>query len=134
MPAQAQLSINDSVPAARIFAVGGVVNGVATWYEKTSSVVSGYWRLSFSMKFPKSAGDAVRHAMKIVMPTTATETINGVTYAKITRQSMVAAEAVIAPDAVILERRDLCAMTANLFSYASSGLFGWQIVNTDPTT
>jgi len=132
MPQQTALVVNDSVPAARTFAVAGVSNGFAVWFEKTSAYLQGWLRCQFSLKMPAKPGQPIRHNMKVVLPTAAVSVIDGVSVVT-TRTSSISIEAVIAQDATATEKADICAYASNIFNLATYG-FKAQIVNTEPTT
>lgn len=138
MPAQTALTLTDSVPASRTFAAAGVANGVATWYEKTSAIVGGYFKITMSMRMPTKATEPVRHQLKIVLPTTASEVINTVTYYKIVRQSMIDVVAVVAQDSIPAERYNISEFLSQMCSSSiatlnAENLYN-QIYNLDPTT
>lgn len=134
MAAQANLTLADAqgTPVNHTFVASGVSNGVATWFEKTASVIAGYFKITQSMRFPGKATDPVRHQMKLVLPTTVTETINGVSYNKVTRQSMVNIEVITAPDATAQEKKDLVKYASTCLGV--SGVLGAQVIDNDPVT
>lgn len=134
MPSQIAIVLPDRVPANHTFVASGVLNGIATWYEKTASVISGYFKLTMSMKFPTKGNEPVRHQLRLVVPTVATETINGVTYQKVTRQSFVSIDVVCAPDSTQNERHDICEYIRKLLDVNVATGFANQIVFNDPTT
>lgn len=135
MPAQGTLQLNDAQasPVAHNFVPSGVVNGIATWHEKTASVLAGYFKLTFSMKFPTNGKDPIRHQLKLVVPTAVTETLNSVNYVKVVRTALVNVDVVIPQDSTLQERKDIASYMRDVF-VNSSGYFGSQIANNDPTT
>lgn len=137
MPAQSNIPVADSASATRTFTAAGVKNGVALWLEKTASTITGFFRLTYSMRLPTKAAEPVRHQLKLVMPTVVTETINGVNYQKVVRQCMADLTVVIAPDATLTERKDVMEFVSRM---CQSGLaestknFYNQVINNDETT
>lgn len=134
MPAQANVVLVSSTSANKTFVAAGVVNGIATFFEKSASVFSGYWRLTYSMKFPAAVAQPIRHMAKLVMPTTVTETINGVTYGKVTRQILGQIEVVDPQDSTIVERQDFMAFFQGICQFNGTNNLGNQVVNRDATT
>lgn len=134
MPAQTDLILPNFAAVNKTFKAAGVVNGIATWLEKSSSVFSGYWRITLSMRLPTKAGQPIRHNLKLVQPTTVTETINGVTYGKITRQLVTNVEVLDPQDSVIAERQDHMAFITTMCVASGTSQLGNQVINRDGTT
>lgn len=136
MSAQANLTIYDgqATPAAHTFYSAGVLNGIATYLEKTSALIAGYFKYTLSMKFGAKPGDPSRHLAILAMPTVVTETVNGVDYQKLVRVSTVKVEAIIAPDATLQERKDLFAYMAYIMTNPNPGSLALQVRDYDPTT
>lgn len=133
MPQQADVTLNDGAgtPVGHVFKAAGVDGkGVATYYEKTtSSLVSGFFRLTYFTRLSTKLTEPNRHSMKLVLPTVVTETINGVTYNKVARQSMLSVDCIVAPDSTAQERKDLCAYSADALTFSGANTFGYTIVN-----
>lgn len=134
MASQANLSISDGqgTPVAHTFVAAGVDGkGVALWLEKTtSSLVNGFFRLTQSTRLSSKITEPNRHSMKLVIPTIVVETVNGVNYNKVARQSMISIDCIVAPDSTAQERKDLCVFAANnLANYSGSNNFGYSVVN-----
>lgn len=134
MANQVNLSINDAQgsPVAHTFVASGVdAKGVALYLEKTtSSLVTGFFRLTQSTRLATKMSEPNRHAMKLVIPTIVVETLNGVNYSKVARQSMISIDCIIAADSTAQERKDLCVFAANnLANYVGSNYFGYTVVN-----
>lgn len=133
MATQANLSMDDGqvIPAAHTFVAAGVDgNQVATWLEKGASIFQGFFRFTTQIRLPKKQGDPVRHSMKLVIPTVVSETINSVTYAKVSRQALASIDIVMPSDSTMQERLDMCAYIAYTFgSPNTSGHMAWQIKN-----
>jgi len=132
MSTQATLVLPDSAAANHNFVAAGVENGVARWLEQTSAYVGGWFEYTSSISLPKKPSEPVRHKFKFRMPTVATETINGVTYQKVTRQSLVTIDAIIPADSTSAERQDLTYYLTALMSSATPGKIGYSIYNRDP--
>jgi hypothetical protein len=105
MTTQVDKSLNDEVPVAHVFSAAGVIDGIATWYEKaTNPLVSGWFRNTLSSKIPTNGKDPLRFQYKLVVPTIVTETINGVAYQKVARSVTVNLDVIAAPDSTAAER------------------------------
>lgn len=135
MAAQINKTLNDgqASPASHTFVAAGVdTKGVATWYEKTSSILAGWFRLTTSARPGAKAGDPFRLAYKLVVPTVVTETINGVTYQKVIRQMLFTMDVVLPADCTLAERKDLIAYALNdLGALGVAGYWGNQIRDLD---
>lgn len=134
MATQANLTMTDGqspTPVSHTFVASGVDgNQVATWLEKSASIFQGFYRFTTQIRLPKKQGDPVRHTAKLVVPTVVSETINGVTYAKVSRQALVSVDIVMPSDSTTQERLDVCAYMAYTFgSPNTSGQLAWQVKN-----
>jgi len=115
MTTQANVVLPDFTPTNHTFVAAGVSGtGVARWLEKTAAIAAGYFTLTTSAKVSAKVGDPVRYSAKLVMPTVVTETINGVNYLKVSRQSMVSTDVILAPDATSTERNNLMSFWAKM--------------------
>lgn len=134
MSTQVDLTLPDgqASPANHTFVSAGVDGkGVATWLEKTSTLLAGFFRLTSSCRFPSKPGDPVRYQMKLVFPTVANETVNGVTYQKVIRSCLFDGTFVLPSDSSLQERKDFVAYIGNNITGTASGKIGYQIINQD---
>lgn len=133
MATQANLNLADAqaTPVNHVFVAAGVDGkGVALYLEKTtSSISSGFFRLTHSTRLSTKISEPNRHTMKLVMPTIVVETINGVAYNKVARQSMVSVDVICASDSTAQERKDLITYMANNMGYGGNNYFGYTVVN-----
>lgn len=132
MSSQSNITLADGAsptPANHTFVAQGVDgSGVARWVEKSAGIVSGFLKLTTSIKLPTKPGDPVRHQMKLICPTIVTETINGVSYQKVARQILADVSFVIPQDATEQERRDALTYFSGMFGSSSGNQLGFQII------
>lgn len=138
MPAQINLSINDgqATPVAHTWVAAGVVGGIATWLEKTSTAFAGYLRLTYAMKLPPVFDDTTprRHTLKLVCPTLSTDIVTGAAKGRFSRLITGNLDVTVSALSTLQEKKDFVAYMANCMTAALTGGFGNQIVNDDPTT
>lgn len=132
MSTQANQTWPDSVPANHTFVASGVVDGIATWYEKTAALQSGWIVMTQSLRFPSKQGDPIRAQLKLKKPTTVTETINGVTYDKVIRNILINVDVIMPADSTATERADAAKYAGGtLVEIAAAGAFGYSLKNLD---
>jgi hypothetical protein len=134
MSAQVDKTLFDgqASPVSHTFSAAGVdTKGVATWFEKTASIASGWFRLTNSGRLGAKPTDPIRFAYKLAMPTVVTETINGVTYQKVIRQMLATMDVILPSDCTIAERKDLLAFVKNDLTVTVVGNFGNQVRDLD---
>ena len=132
MSTQADKSLNDEVPVAHVFSAAGVVNGIATWFEKaTNPLVSGWYRMTLSSRIPTNGKDPMRFQYKLVVPTIVTETINGVAYQKVARSVTVNVDVIAAADSTATERGAAIRYLALDATSLSAGYLGSVVKTAD---
>jgi predicted GNAT family acetyltransferase len=134
MSTQVDLILPDgqASPVNHTFVSSGVDGkGVATWLEKTSTLLAGFFRLTTSARLPSKPGDPVRYQMKLVIPTVAAETVNGVTYQKVIRSCLFDGTFVLPADSSLQERKDFVAYVGGNIAGTAPGKLGYQIINQD---
>lgn len=136
MTAQVDLVLNDgqASPAAVTFTAAGSQAGLATWFQKTAAIVDGYFKITHLMRWPQKPKDPIRHSIRFVIPTVATETVNSVNYTKVVRQAFCSVDFVIPGDATLQERKDIRAYVSNALASTTAGYPGNTIIANDPIT
>ena len=96
-------------------------------FDLTGRILSPNFIVPLSIK----TGDPVRYQMKLVFPTVANETVNGVTYQKVIRSCLFDGTFVLPSDSSLQERKDFVAYIGNNITGTASGKIGYQIINQD---
>lgn len=115
MTAIAAIAVNDSVPAARTFAVVGTDGSTANYADKSTGIPIGYTTISHEVRLAKSGNGAHAVIVSVTMPTISS--VSGVNTRA--RSSSFVGRFNFAQDSTLTERKDLFAISTNFLANAT---------------
>lgn len=111
-----------ATPVNHTFSPVRIDGDTATWLEKSASVASGFWTLISTLRAPLAGQKekVYRETLKLAIPVTAIETINGVSKTTLLYTMRANVEFVIPADSSLQNRKDLRKLTVGILNDAST--------------
>lgn len=120
-------------PVSHTFtAVGVDGKQVAKWVDRSSGLPAGYAIVTASTRLPSKPGDPVKLQARLVVPTVVTETINGVTYNKVSRHMFAAIDISVPGDSTTVERKTLMKYVEQFCNPTNAQSLGTSAMDIDP--